>query len=311
MKENEDKELTMDFIKSVMDDSYTLVWVSHDDRLDENLDVIEDCLNKKSAMALYDKTDYWYREARWHNISQVMDDIRSGCTDEGFEEDYVEAFMDGHRDEILEAIYERDDSDALGELLKNTDDVPVRVEMLSNYDCINSYRLESHGGYIYPESYFGDMVDSLNLNPAKVKRFLSEKGVTVYGRCPDRKSRNGKELVSYEDFYRELLNSCSGANLLTYIGTISLKELYDSGFSVAKVSIPKGNCCGIFSSIFGGGSVLGMKLRQDVTLELKTENYHGYRLVLDNPRNKYDYSIRQVYGVCSSFFGDSIKTTSA
>ena len=61
--------------------------------------------------------------------------------DEGFDEDAVKEFMDARRDDIVNIIYERDDSDALGDLLKNTDDIPVRVEMLSNYDCINSHWL--------------------------------------------------------------------------------------------------------------------------------------------------------------------------
>lgn len=128
-------------------------------------------------MTLYDKTDDWYRDARWHSVSQILEDIKSSCIDEGFDEDAVEEFMDDNRDDIVNIIYERDDSDALGGLLKNTDDIPVRVEMLSNYDCINSHWLESQGGYVYPDSYFGDMVDALNLNPAKVKRFLAEKGL--------------------------------------------------------------------------------------------------------------------------------------
>ena len=299
----------MDFIRSVMEDSYTLVWVNYDDNLNENLDVIETCMKEKSAMALYDKTDDWYRDAIWHGVSQILEDIKSSCIDEGFDEDAVEEFMDDNRDDMVNIIYERDDSDALGDLLKNTDDIPVRVEMLSNYDCINSHWLESQGGYVYPDSYFGDMVDALNLNPAKVKRFLAEKGISVYGRCHYRKSRDGKELVSYEDFHRELVNSCCGANLLTYIGKINLKELYESGFSVAKVTIPKDNYCGIFSSMYGGGSVLDMKLREDVTLELKIEDYHGYRLMIDTPRKKYDYSIGQVYGVSDSFFGETVKLT--
>ena len=63
----------------------------------------------------------------------------------------------------------------------------MRVEMLSNYDCINSNWLESQEGYRYKESYFGDMIDALNLNPAKVKKMLVEKGYTVYGRFPDEK----------------------------------------------------------------------------------------------------------------------------
>ena len=48
--ERENKELTMDFIKSVMEDSYTLVWVNYDDNLNENFDVIETCMKEKSAM---------------------------------------------------------------------------------------------------------------------------------------------------------------------------------------------------------------------------------------------------------------------
>ena len=45
--------------------------------------------------------------------------------------------------------------------------------MLSNYDCINSCWLESQGGFRYKESYFGDMIDTLRLNPAKVKKALT------------------------------------------------------------------------------------------------------------------------------------------
>ena len=97
----------------------------------------------------------------------------------------------------------------------HTDDIPIRVEMLSNYDCINSHWFESQGGYRYEESYFGDMVDSLNLNPARVKKILTKHGYKAYGRFPNRKNRNGREQVSYEQFYEELYQFlCCGANLL-------------------------------------------------------------------------------------------------
>ena len=88
---------------------------------------------------------------------------------------------------------------------------------------------------------------------------------------PDKKYRDGKEQVSYEQFYHELINSCCGANLLTYIGKVSLQELYDAGFSLGEVIIPKGNCCGIFSSMYGGGSLLEMELLKDVRLKLECQ----------------------------------------
>ena len=61
----------------------------------------------------------------------------------------MEEFFEEHEEEIREEIYNRNDSDILKELIKNTDDIPVRVEMLSNYDCINSNWLESQEGYRY------------------------------------------------------------------------------------------------------------------------------------------------------------------
>ena len=153
-------------------------------------------------------------------------------------------------------------------------------------------------------------VDSLNLNPARVKKILTEHGYRAYGRFPNRKNRNGKEQVSYEQFYEELINSCCGANLLTYIGRVSLKELYEADFSLKEVIIPKGNCCGLFSSTYGGGSLLEMELKRDVKLKLEVKDYHGFRFRLDDERSKYDCSVRHVYGVDDSFFGDAVRIVS-
>ena len=310
-REGGSKALTMDLVESLMLASYSLVWVDYRDNLYDSLDIVGECIKEKSAGPLYEKAEGWYDEQRFLIIREIWGQIKAGISGEGFDEDAVEEFMEAHRDDIMDAIYERDDSDAVSELVRHTQDVPVRVELLSDYDCINSHWLESQGGYVYPDSYFGDMVDALNLNPAKVKRFLAEKGITVYGRCHYRRSRDGRELVSYEDFHRELVNSCCGANLLTYTGKVNLMELYESGFSVAKVTIPKDNYCGIFSSMYGGGSAIGMRLRRDVTLELETGGYRGYRLVLDASGSGHDYSIGHVYGVDDSFFDGTVKLTPA
>ena len=303
----EQERLTMEFVKSLMDKSYTLVWVDYNDNLDNCRDTIQKCLEERSCESLWEKVDEWYGDAEWEAVREIVSKLKDECIrfhDFGKEE--VEEFFEEHEDEIREEIYDRNDSDTLKELLKNTDDIPVRVEMLSNYDCINSNWLESQEGYRYKESYFGDMIDALNLNPSKVKKMLVEKGYTVYGRFPDKKYRDGKEQVSYEQFYQELINSCCGANLLTYIGKVSLQELYDAGFSLKEVIIPKGNCCGIFSSMYGGGSLLEMELRKDVRLKLEVRDYHGFRFRIDNERSKYECSIKHVYGVCDSFFGERI-----
>ena len=303
----EQERLTMEFVKSLMDKSYTLVWVDYNDNLDNCRDTIQKCLEERSCESLWEKVDEWYGDAEWEAVREIVSKLKDECICfHDFGEEKVDKFFQEHEDEIREEIYDRNDSDTLKELLKNTDDIPVRIEMLSNYDCINSNWLESQEGYRYKESYFGDMIDALNLNPAKVKKMLVEKGYTVFGRFPDKKYRDGKEQVSYEQFYHELINSCCGANLLTYIGKVSLQELYDAGFSLGEVIIPKGNCCGIFSSMYGGGSLLEMELLKDVRLKLEVRDYHGFRFRLDSENSKYECSIKHVYGVCDSFFGERI-----
>lgn len=303
----EQRTLTLDFVKSLMEQSYTLVWTDYNDNLDNHLDIIRKCLEKQNCECLWEEVDKWYFEAEWNAVREIIDKLKEECTEfYDFDEDEADAFFDEHNDEIRDEIYSRNDSNVIKELISNTDDIPVRIEMLSNNDCINSNWFESQCGYRYDESYFGDMIDSLNLNPAKLKKLLTGHGYNVYGRFPNRKSRDGKEQVSYEQFYKEMLNSCCSANLLVYIGKVSLKDLYDADFSVDEVIIPKGNCCGLFSSAFGGGSLLEMELKQDVPLKLKKQNGCDYRFRLDAERSKYDYSIQHVYGVDDSFFGNTV-----
>lgn len=303
----EQRTLTLDFVKSLMEQSYTLVWTDYNDNLDNHLDIIRKCLEKQNCECLWEEVDKWYFEAEWNAVREIIDKLKEECTEfYDFDEDEADAFFDEHDDEIRDEIYSRNDSNVIKELISNTDDIPVRIEMLSNNDCINSNWFESQCGYRYDESYFGDMIDSLNLNPAKLKKLLTGHGYNVYGRFPNRKSRDGKEQVSYEQFYKEMLNSCCSANLLVYIGKVSLKDLYDADFSVDEVIIPKGNCCGLFSSAFGGGSLLEMELKQDVPLKLKKQNGCDYRFRLDAERSKYDYSIQHVYGVDDSFFGNTV-----
>ena len=308
---DEQKTLTLDFVKSLMEQSYTLVWTDYNDNLDNHRALIQKCLDSKNCEQLWEKADVWYSDAEWEAVRGIIAKLKEECiVFNDFDEEDVDAFFDEHEDEIRDEIYSRNDSDVLAELIKHTDDIPVRVEMLSNYDCINSNWFESQGGYRYEESYFGDMVDTLNLNPAKVKKLLLEHGYEAHGRFPNRKSRDGKEQVSYEQFYEELINSCCGANLLVYIGKVDLKELYNAGFSLKEVIIPKGNCCGLFSSTYGGGSLLEMELKQDVKLKLEGKGCYGFRFRLDNERSKYDYSVQHVYGVDDSFFGNAVRIVS-
>lgn len=298
------RALTIEQIHDMMDRSYTLAWLDRSNNLDNSADVISRCLKEKSADPLYEHCNDWFAEIESDRTHEIIEELKSKCIEQGYTDEVVEEFFAENHDAIREEIQSRDDSNILQTLLRNSDDMPIRVEMHSNYDCINSHYFESR--YSYQESYFGAMVDALNLNPNKVAEVFADEGIEIDGEFPNIDERNGKELVSYEHFAIEISNSVSPANLLVFIGAISLQELYDAQFDIKQVTLPKGNVCGIFSSNCGGGSLMEMELLHDVTLELNAKPYDYYSLCLDADDNR-GYALKEVYGVVDSFFGKPIQ----
>ena len=53
----EQEKLTMELVKSLMDKSYTLVWVDYNDNLDNCRDTIQKCLEERSCESLWEKVD--------------------------------------------------------------------------------------------------------------------------------------------------------------------------------------------------------------------------------------------------------------
>jgi len=295
--------LALETIERLMKKRYTLVSIDYYDHLLENLHVIQQCIQTRSAGSLIERYGDRFADMKYDAIREICKELKSQCEDAGYSVEDIEMFFDEYEFEINGMIFERDDSNPLRDLLKNTGKVKVRIEMHSNYDCINSHRFDSSGGYAYEESYFGAMVDALNL---KVKKLLLSHGIKTSGSFPSKAYRNGKEWVSYDAFFQELENSCCGANLLVFVGRISALELYDRDFKVNRITIPKGNCCGLFSSCYGGGSLIEMILRQDVILQLNAGQYDYCTMELEYLRRDGSYSIDETYGVTNKFWGKTI-----
>lgn len=52
---DEQKTLTLDFIKSLMEPAYTLIWTDYNDNLDNHCGLIQKCLDSKSREHLWEK----------------------------------------------------------------------------------------------------------------------------------------------------------------------------------------------------------------------------------------------------------------
>ena len=98
----EQKRLTMEFVKSLMDKSYTLVWVGYNDNFDNCYDTIQKCLEERSCESLWEKVDEWYDDAEWEAVHEIFSKLKDECIGfHGFEEEEVEEFFEEHEEEIL------------------------------------------------------------------------------------------------------------------------------------------------------------------------------------------------------------------
>lgn len=301
--------ITLEEILSLLPKQVYLYYIDYRDNLDEQLPLLQECFEAKNFDKLYEFIYDCYLNAENFEVSNLIEELKNDIESK-FDIEDAQYLLDEYEDEIRDEIYNRDKSNLVQDLLNNTSSIPLRVTMYSNYDCINSHYFEtSGGGYSYKESYFGAMVDALKLNPAKVKKMLIANDVKCFGSFPNLKQREGKEYVSYEHFWQELQNSCCGANLLTFVCTLNASDILTLEDSVNKIKIPKGNNCGLFSSMQGGGSIIGMELQRDLILDLSKHGktkYDSYGIEIDC-RGGSGYSIDEAYGVTSSFWGKEIE----
>ncbi len=141
----EQERLTMEFMKSLMEQAYTLIWMDYNDNLD-NLPDIDSEMSGSKSREICGK-----RQTNGTATPNGKLSVRLSAKAEGgmyrlhdFDgEAEVDEFFMNTKTKSGTRFTSRNDSDMVKELVKHTDDIPVRVEMLSNYDCINSNWLES------------------------------------------------------------------------------------------------------------------------------------------------------------------------
>ena len=298
--------LSMKIIKGMMEPIYQLTHLTIGDDLDNQHELLLQCIKQHDDAPLRQRIDDLYSDSRVMAMHGIMDRIEQQCRDAGYDKSDVDDFFTHHGEEIGNEIFTRDtDFDITRALLERTLPIPIRVEFHSKYDCINSHSYESMGGgYTYRESYFGDMVDALNLNPSRLKWRMTQMGIRTSGNYPCLKERNGKELVGYESLCRELTSSHTPENLLVFMATLDPVELYKQHFDLARITVPAGNRGGLFSPWSGGGSQLRMELLRPLEIIL-TDKAQPFALAPDID-NDVKMSIRRVYGDRADFFGNTL-----
>lgn len=291
-------ELTLEVVASEMDDQYHLFSCDPRDNLNDYLNTFQECIESHSKDALYEVVDQATDDQIDEAVYEVTSDLKTKLVDNGYSANEVDTFFSDYEGEIVDEIHVRDVSEPLEQLVNNTGldgQVCAYIDMTSSFDCVNSYELESENGFSYDKSYFGDMIDQLNLNPSKVEKLLHTEGAKTVGDFPDIPARDGQEFVRYDQFVEELVNN-PDLGLLVFLTKVDLKDLVDKDFDVEEVVVPKGNRCGLFFSGVGSGSILGMELQRDIKLDVRHEEA-GRRmwLTLDDKNVKRGCSIQETY----------------
>ena len=291
-------ELTLDVVISEMDAQYRLFYSDPMDNLNDYLNILQECIESHSKEALYEVVDQATDDQIDEAVYEVMGALKTKLEDKGYPANEVDDFFSDYEGEIVDEIHVRDVSEPIEQLVNNTGldgQVCAYIDMTIGFDCVNSYELESENGFAYKNTYFGDMIDQLNLNPSKVEELLHVEGAKTVGVFPELSARDGQEFVRYDQFVQELVKN-PDLGLLVFLTKVDLKDLVDKDFDFQEVVVPKGNRCGLFFSGIGSGSILGMELQRDIKLYMRHEEEgRSMWLTLDDKSVKRGCSIQETY----------------
>lgn len=305
-----EKELYDIFI-SKLDESYSLVYTDYRDTLGGYPKEIQECIDSNNDCHLYDTVLSMYDEAIHDNSIEEFEELVKQIEKDVKYEKYWEVLPNFNNSDsfwgVIYAIQDRNESEPLKECLGRTE-MRCRIELNSNYESLAS-NWDTGNTYSY-DGYFKQMVDLLCLNPANIKKEFLKSGLYVTGRWPNLKSRDGKEVVKYEDLAQEMAHQTSYCRL-TFMTMLPLKSLYDNNFETPEyIIIPKGNDCGMYSSWVGGGSLLEMTLQRDLKIPYKkmlgANNYDNMRILVDERGAGNGDCIDEVYGLIRECWGKEL-----
>ncbi len=238
----------------------------------------------------------WLEDYFGENLldTDTTDHVRETLSREGFRPDHIDRLInDG--DVCGEVPLDFN----LGHFLK--EDVCVRFELLSNYDCFNSFHFETRGWKFLEagENYLGDVFRVLHVDPRTFRetwkqafdwefKFDQEMAESIPA---------GEAWIDSRRFLEELENQCSPATLLTLPVRMPFRDLDRTVFTVAK-----GTKVGFYSSWQGGGSLFAGTTLRAVTIDLSRKEYPYWRML---PDCSDGYSMKTCYGVGDEFFSET------
>ena len=123
-------KITVEQMIDLLPKNTYLNYVERNDSLDDHLDTIQECIHQGSKDALWEKTDEWFHEGSFYAEDEYLKELSKDMQSKfDIEEDEAKAIIDYNRDELQQAIWDRDKSTPTDDLIRNTGDQVVFYDL--------------------------------------------------------------------------------------------------------------------------------------------------------------------------------------
>jgi hypothetical protein len=247
--------------KDYVPESVTLCYVDHDDNLNTRTALQQQCLSKNSLNDLYEKELEWFDRQIDSSLKQEMKDIQFRMEEDGMLQEYHD-----NQENIRELLYDRDNSDTIKDLIKNT-----RNEIM-----FYSTGVEINDIYGTGADYYELLKEEIKV----VKKTL------------------GIKSEQFDDEIRSLIqNAGYGGELRIYFNQRFDMFITDTDKDFKSIRFHGNVNIAVADSINGSGDCIALPI--DITLPFKRENIFIDREV------KYSFA-HEVCGMCGDYGKDTI-----
>lgn len=111
---------TLDRILSLLDDKYYLTYIDYNDNLNDNSEMLQRFLTDGNSDSYYDDNDALY-DYKHDSVIEIIKDLKNSIQNEyELTDEEIDNLYKKYEDDIYDAIYDRDNSEPLRDLLNNT-----------------------------------------------------------------------------------------------------------------------------------------------------------------------------------------------
>ena len=110
-------------VRELLPKSVELVYVDYRDSLDDHEDIIQEAVHKQDISVLGEQVWEWYIENEDYGMDYVLKELKSDLMSKfDIDEDETDNILDEYQDRLRDDIHDRDESDTLHDLFRNTRD---------------------------------------------------------------------------------------------------------------------------------------------------------------------------------------------